>query len=179
MSITVYGGVDFDLGGALALLFVDSERGVVRCEVHDTPIVERKGARREYDVEGIVSLVSKSLDGEKTMFSGAWAGGVLVELAQALPSKMGGTFANFLRGRGSAAWEAALASVGVRRDMIAPAAWKKSLGLTGGPKGKKESIAKAKALVPLSAHYYKLAKDHGRAEAVLLAYLAMMRWGKI
>lgn len=175
-TIRRYGGVDFDLGGALAVLGVD--RGIiVEVDIYQTPTIGRGGSRREYDISAMCSMVSEALalpnGGAQTNL-----GGVLVEEAHAMPSRRGGSFANFLRGRGSAAWEAALCMIGAPKDTVKPAAWKKTLNLRGGKGGKRESIAKAKSLVPMCAEHLRIEKDHGKAEAVLLAYLAWQRWGK-
>lgn len=164
-----YGGVDFDLGGALAVLTVHQGRETT-VRVYPTPTVEGAKSRREYDVDGIAAVCHDACLG---------VAGVLIEAAHALPAAMGGSYANFLRGRGSAAWETALAAQGIRRDFVRPAVWKKQLGLRGGAKNKRESIAKAKALVPACAEHLRLVSDHGKAEAVLLAYLAWQRWGKV
>lgn len=52
---------------------------------------------------------------------------------------------------------------------VTPATWKKSMHLPGGPEGKEASRAKALQCFPACANSFARKKDHGRAEAALLA----------
>jgi hypothetical protein len=56
--------------------------------------------------------------------------------------------------------------------LVSPAKWKRAMGLKGGPEGKEQSRAKAINVFPTSAHRFSRKKDHGRAEASLLAVYA-------
>jgi hypothetical protein len=56
--------------------------------------------------------------------------------------------------------------------LVKPAVWK---GLMGLSHDKKLSLAKATALYPSASHYWRRAKDDGRAEAVLLAHFGAER----
>jgi hypothetical protein len=56
--------------------------------------------------------------------------------------------------------------------LVSPAKWKRAMGLKGGPEGKEQSRAKAINTFPIYAHRFSRKKDHGRAEASLLAIYA-------
>lgn len=58
-------------------------------------------------------------------------------------------------------------------QLVAPATWKRHMGLQGGVENKSLSRLKAMDLWPDKAPWFKRAKDHNRAEAALLA-----QWGR-
>jgi len=58
----------------------------------------------------------------------------------------------------------------IKFDQVHPMTWKKEFNLLG--KKKDASIAKAKELFPQAADELKRKKDHGRAEALLIAEFA-------
>lgn len=57
---------------------------------------------------------------------------------------------------------------------VTPAEWKKRLGLSSSKSASRE---KASMLFPAAAHLFRRVKDDGRAEAALIAWLAM-EWRK-
>lgn len=63
----------------------------------------------------------------------------------------------------------AIASAFIPMELVAPATWKKQMGLT---KNKDGSRLKASQIAPLASGIWARVKDDGRAEAFLLAY-----WG--
>lgn len=64
----------------------------------------------------------------------------------------------------------AFAASFIGMDLVAPATWKKAMGLT---KDKDLSRLKASQLLPACAGHWARAKDDGRAEAFLLVYWGM------
>jgi hypothetical protein len=56
--------------------------------------------------------------------------------------------------------------------LVSPAKWKRRLGIRGGALGKEEARRKAIETFPIFAHRFSRKKDHGRAEAALLAVYA-------
>ena len=58
--------------------------------------------------------------------------------------------------------------------IITPTSWKKAMNLQGGKDGKEQARALAIDLFPLCAQHFSRVKDHGRAEAALLAF----HWGQ-
>jgi crossover junction endodeoxyribonuclease RuvC len=91
-----------------------------------------------------------------------------VERAQAMPDQ--GASSGFKYGRGVGYLEAAVIMAGVGLDIIEVRAWKKHFNLAGKDKGGGEA---ARALVmqryPRTSELFERKKDHGRAEAVLIA----------
>jgi len=60
----------------------------------------------------------------------------------------------------------AITSVNAVKVVVDPGVWKAHMGVTHD---KETSLKKARELWPESAHFFKRQKDHGRAEAALLA----------
>jgi hypothetical protein len=56
--------------------------------------------------------------------------------------------------------------------LVSPAKWKRALGIRGGALGKEEARRKAIEIFPIYAQRFSRKKDHGRAEAALLAVYA-------
>ncbi len=87
-----------------------------------------------------------------------------------------GVSSTFAFGRAFGAIEAIISLGDIPCEPVPPATWKKSFGLLGADEA--ASIAKAKALFPAASLERK--KDHGKAEALLLAEYARRRWpGKV
>jgi crossover junction endodeoxyribonuclease RuvC len=88
-----------------------------------------------------------------------------VERAQALPRQ--GSSSGFKYGRAVGAIEAAIMLAGIPLTIVEPGGWKKFHRLRGGEK--EASRLRALMLFPNSAELFARRKDHGRAEASLLA----------
>ena len=56
--------------------------------------------------------------------------------------------------------------------LVTPGKWKRAMGLKGGPEGKEQSRRLAIATFPHHSQLFSRKKDHGRAEASLLAVYA-------
>jgi len=56
--------------------------------------------------------------------------------------------------------------------LVTPGKWKRAMGLKGGPEGKEQSRRLAIETFPLQSQLFSRKKDHGRAEAALLAVYA-------
>jgi len=80
--------------------------------------------------------------------------------------KQGGS-SGFKYGRAVGAIEAVIALCGVPLTIIEPTAWKKFHGLRGGDK--EASRQRALQLFPAAHEMLARKKDHGRAEAALIA----------
>jgi len=89
----------------------------------------------------------------------------VIERGQALPRQ--GASSGFKFGRGCGALEAAIQLLEMPMTIIEPVAWKKFHGLRG--KDKEGSRQKALMLFPSSHVLLARRRDHGRAEAALLA----------
>jgi crossover junction endodeoxyribonuclease RuvC len=89
----------------------------------------------------------------------------LIERAQALPRQ--GSSSGFKYGRAVGAIEAAIALCGVPLTIVEPSAWKRFWRLPG--KDKELSRQRALQLFPAAHALLAHKKDHGRAEAMLVA----------
>jgi crossover junction endodeoxyribonuclease RuvC len=148
-------GIDPGLCGAVAVVHADNA-----VEVHDTPTLTvrtSRGVRQVYDVPGMVALL--------TPYDGAPLH-VVIEEAQAMPGQ--GVRSTFSTGVGWGVWLGILGALALPYTSVRPTVWKRAMGLAG--KDKEQARARAIQLFPGADLRRK--KDHGRAEALLLAW-----WG--
>ncbi len=151
-------GIDPGLQGALAVL--DDAGALVA--VHDVPILMLKtnrGTRREYDLPSLGRLLKPYAE------PGAHA---IVEESQAMPKQ--GVASTFVIGVGFGVWLGLLGALEIPYTRVRPAVWKKTLGLRG--KDKEAARLRAQQLFPGADLQRK--KDHGRAEALLLAHWGLL-----
>jgi crossover junction endodeoxyribonuclease RuvC len=97
--------------------------------------------------------------------------GVDAELAviERVASRPGqGVSSTFSLGHTAGVIEGVLGALGVPVVMVAPASWKKAIGLPPGS-AKDASAGLASRLFPAQAASWRRVKDHNRAEAALLA----------
>ena len=147
-------GVDPGLTGALGV--VQANR-VLAC--HDMPIEVGTGKRKRVSAAALVHLLAEIVD--------AYApSAVALEQVSAMPGQ--GTSSMFSFGRSLGIVEGVVAALGLGVTYHSPAAWKRRYGLTGRPKD--ASRAKALELYPKAVPWLKRKKDHGRADAILLAH---------
>jgi crossover junction endodeoxyribonuclease RuvC len=88
-----------------------------------------------------------------------------IERAQAMPKQ--GSSSGFKFGRATGALETAIVCCEIPMTIVEPTAWKKFHGLRGGDK--ETSRQKALQLFPAAHALLARKKDHGRAEAALIA----------
>jgi len=74
----------------------------------------------------------------------------------------------FSMGHGLGLWEGIISALGLPYELVTPQKWKKAI-LIGVGDGKGASIVRALQLFPQVAEELHRKKDHGRAEALLLA----------
>jgi crossover junction endodeoxyribonuclease RuvC len=152
----VHIGIDPGLAGALAIL---DHHGALQA-LYDTPTLTlpaSRGTRQDYDLPGLVALLAP--------YAGAQVH-VTLEESQAMPGQ--GVRSMFTIGVGFGVWLALLAALALPYTRVWPAIWKKALGLS---KDKEASRLRAMQLFPGADLRRK--KDHGRAEALLLAWYGM------
>lgn len=138
-------GIDCGLTGAVAHL---SE---VSYAVYDTPSMALKGGtRHDYDIPGMLLLLEHTEH-------------VFIEASQAMPGQ--GVRSMWTTGYGYGLWLGMCASLHLPYTCVRAAAWKRAVGVT---KDKETSRLRAQQLFPLADLRRK--KDHGRAEALLLAW---------
>ena len=163
-------GCDPGLDGALA--FLDPDLSV---HFQDTPTLNVKrgaGNGREYDIHAIRECLRDYGQIEH----------VYIERQQAMPADLHGrkqgTASSFRAGFGFGIWLGLFVGMGLPYTLIAPVSWKKAM-LADLPKGKGSSIIRAKQLYPHTAEQLKRVKDHGRAEALLIATFGARKAGVI
>jgi crossover junction endodeoxyribonuclease RuvC len=152
-------GIDIGTKGALALLSADG----YLIEVADMPVL-RDGPKGRPAVNGplLAELVYR------------WqATQAFIEHVGGRPGEIAvGAFA-FGRSRGVV--EGVLAACGVPATHIAPASWKRAVGLSLASKDAARSEAIRRW--PSRAHLFARVKDDGRSEAALIAVAGLMKGG--
>lgn len=97
-----------------------------------------------------------------------------VELVGARPGE--GAVGAFAFGRSRGVVEGVLAALGIPVVFIAPASWKRAVGLPAGRDGAKDAARSAAiARWPTKAALFARVKDDGRAEAALIAVAGLLR----
>ena len=145
-------GIDPGLTGAVAVL---TPEGMLEA-LADTPTLTLKvqrGTKQVYDAPGLVALLEP--------YSGLQVH-VWIEASQAMPGQ--GTRSMLTIGFGYGLFLGILATLRLPYTAVRPAVWKRSMGLG---KGKEASRLRAQQLYPGADLRRK--RDHGRAEALLLA----------
>jgi hypothetical protein len=159
-----YIGIDPGIHGAIAIL--DSQGRLMHVE--DIPILS-DGAKSRSTINAplLVDLIRKT-----------YAVEAYVELVGVRPGE--GAVGAFAFGRCRGVIEGALAGCGIPMTLIAPPTWKKICGIPAGKLGAKDA-ARSKAIGrwPDKAPDFKRVKDADRAEAALIAYAGLVRFGKL
>jgi hypothetical protein len=141
-------GIDTGLDGALCCVCAGE------ATFFDTPTFKR--AKREYDTARMATILKP--------YAGARCRAV-IEAVSGRPGQ--GTASARSIGLGFGVWIGMLAAYSIPYQVVQPAVWKRKFGLIGAEK--KASIAVALQRIPGAADSLKRAKDHNRADALLLA----------
>ena len=152
--------IGIDPGATGAIVAVDREGEVYRVSVFDMPTVEVTIGRRtvnEVHPAGVANVLSILNDGAGDAL-------VCVEKVGAMPGQ--GVSSMFTFGRAAGILEGAVAALDLRVLHVWPAQWRKTLRVRAGKDG---SRARATELLPGSSNYFLRVKDHGRADAALIA----------
>ena len=146
-------GIDPGLTGGVAVL--DADR--ILQGLADTPTLTvkvQRGTRQVYDAPGLVELLRP--------YAGLHSH-VTIEEAQPMPGQ--GTWSTFITGYGMGIWVGILATLELPYTCVRPSVWKRSLAL-----GKDKEASRLRAMQLFPDADLRRKKDHGRAEALLLAY---------
>ena len=150
-------GLDPGVSGAVAFIHTEAPD---RVAVYDMPVAD--GEVDPHELARLIGIHAPRL--------------AYVERVNAMPGggtrKMGATSA-FNFGGAYAAARTVVALSGTPMVPVTPGAWKKAAGLVGGPEGKEQARAMALRLFPECADSFRRKKDHGRAEAALIALHGM------
>jgi hypothetical protein len=149
-------GIDPGLSGAVAVLAPD---GTLE-GLHDTLILTlstSRGTHQAYHMPGLVALLIPYVSPQAHIF---------LEESQAMPGQE--TRSTFTVGLGFGIWLGVLAALALPYTRVRPAIWKRALGL-----GKDKEQARLRAMQLFPQADLRRKRDHGRAEALLLAW-----WGR-
>lgn len=152
-----YLGIDPGLSGGLAIL--DEHGGVV--DAADIPLTG-VGPKRRVDARALQRWIADHKPRH-----------AFVERAQAMPRQ--GVSSSFNYGRGVGYLEATVACCGIPLTIVEPSMWKKHFGLKGPDK--EQARQRAIQLHPDAAELFARKKDHGRAEAALIAAYGAAKLG--
>jgi crossover junction endodeoxyribonuclease RuvC len=147
-------GIDPGIHGGLAIIDVINGAAPQLIDAIDVPIVGVK-AKERVDALGIRAWI----EAHKPIDHAA------IERAGSMPKQ--GVASTFKYGRAVGALEAAIALGGIPLTVLEPAVWKRRLGLYGTDK--ETSRQRALQLFPAAHALLARRKDHGRAEAALIA----------
>lgn len=162
----IYVGIDPGNSGAIAAI-IEQAGERMRLEFYDTPIVTTKvGKKFKNEMDpAACALMLRALQAIDFDVH------VIVEKVQAMPGdrerSMGATSA-FTFGKGFGMWIGLCVGLQLPYELVHPMTWKKML-MAGMSKEKDASRVKAMQMFPESAKYLQRKKDHGRADALLLA----------
>ncbi len=153
-------GLDPGVNGAVALL---DARGVLLDVVDMPTLADGTGGKRSINAPLLAAVVRE--------FGPSLA---YCEFVGARPGE--GPVGAFSFGRCRGVIEGTLGALGVPVKMIAPAAWKRTVGIPPGKDGAKDA-ARSEAIRrwPGMAEKFARKKDDGRAEAALIAAAGMGR----
>jgi crossover junction endodeoxyribonuclease RuvC len=152
-------GVDPGIRGGLAIVSINDGGAPQLVDAIDIPVTG-VGAKERVDVLAIRTWIMAHAPQH-----------ALIERAQAMPKQ--GASSGFKYGRAAGALEGVLACCEIPMTIVEPSAWKKFHQLRGGDK----EAARQRALQLFPAAHALLArrKDHGRAEAALVALYGASR----
>jgi len=146
-------GIDPGLSGAVAILRTDSQAIEAIDDVPCHILARARKNKREVDAAALFALLDRfRLDH------------AYLELAGAMPGQ--GVSSVFAYGKSVGILIGLLTGLLVPTTFVAPAKWKRALSV---PAAKDGARARASQLLPAAAHLWPRVKDHGRAEAALIA----------
>jgi crossover junction endodeoxyribonuclease RuvC len=146
-------GVDPGIHGGMAIVAIEDGAAPRLVEAIDIPVIG-VGAKERVDVIAVRDFV----DRHKPIRA-------LIERSQAMPKQ--GASSGFKYGRATGAIEAAITLCLIPIEFVEPSAWKKFFRLPG--KDKEGGRQQALQLFPAAHAALARKRDHGRAEASLIA----------
>lgn len=155
-------GIDPGLTGAIAIISFKDFLIPSFIAVYDMPTYSLKVSnknRKRIDLNALSSLLD--------LYAGQTKIAIVEDVGQV--GTNADPFSSFVFGFATGAVHGALAMAGVKIEKIKPNIWKAAMGLDAD---KDQSVKRAIKLFPQSAKHLKRKMDHGRAEAILLAWFA-------
>ena len=152
-------GIDPGLEGAIAYLVEGHRLIESSIRVVDTPTT-KDGTHRVYLPQEMRRLLAEPTQGLRCH--------VFIEKVHSMPKQ--GVASSFNFGVGFGLWQGLIAGLGLPVTFVTPQRWMKDM-MAGMQRGKDSSIVRAQELFPDAPLSRK--KDHGRADALLIA-----EWGR-
>ena len=149
-------GVDPGIHGGFAIVILSDDASPQLVDAIDIPVIGTK-AKERVDVGALRTWIESHNPHH-----------ALIERAQAMP--MQGASSGFKYGRAVGAIEATVAGCGIPLTILEPRVWKQFHRLRGDDK--ELSRQRAMELFPSAHALFTQKKDHGRAEAALIALTA-------
>lgn len=147
-------GVDPGCSGALAFIYAGADG---RVAVEDMPVIAKAVA------PGALVEILRRFDPCHAYVERVAANGG------------NGSIGNFSLGRAYGALEAALCALGVPWTAVESKEWKRPHRIAGGDLGKEQARLVAQRLFPHCSARFVRVKDHGRADAALIAHYGVGR----
>ena len=145
-------GIDPGLNGCIVL---HNHEDTVFFDMPTLEITRNGKKRRQIDLYALARFVDEHAENIEKAF---------IENPQGMPGMSANSTHQLGENVGIA--KMAIAANFIPMELVAPATWKKAMGLT---KDKDACRLKASQLAPKLSHYFARAKDDGRAESLLLA----------
>jgi crossover junction endodeoxyribonuclease RuvC len=120
-------------------------------------------ARREYNLPAMVQCLTANQEATTMVF---------LESVHAMPGQ--GVRSMFSMGKGFGIWLGILAALGLRYELVTPQAWKREM-MAGMGREKDASRLRALQLFPQLGPELARTRDHGRADALLIAEYGRQR----
>jgi crossover junction endodeoxyribonuclease RuvC len=152
-------GVDPGIRGGLAIVSIDDGAAPQLVDAIDIPVTGA-GAKERVDVLAIRTWIIAHAPQH-----------AFIERAQAMPKQ--GASSGFKFGRATGALEGVLACCEIPMTIVEPSVWKKFHQLRGGDK--EAARQRALQLFPAAHALLVRKKDHGRAEASLIALFGVQQ----
>jgi crossover junction endodeoxyribonuclease RuvC len=156
-------GVDPGIRGGLAIVSIAANTAFCLVDAIDIPVIGIK-AKERVDALVIRDWIKRHVPQHAA-----------IERAQAMRKQ--GASSGFKYRRADGAIEAVIACCGIPLTIVEPTAWKKLHGLRGGDK--EAGRQRASQLFPAAHALLAHKKDHGRAEAMLIALCGSHQFNRI
>ena len=165
----IVAGVDPGATGAIFVL--DTETRAMWC--YDMPTVEYIDSKRRKLQRVDPRSAQQVMTGHELVNGRIDA--ACVEKVGAMPNQ--GLSSTFAFGRAAGVIEGVMACHAATITTLRPQEWQQIARVKGGEQVKDNARARAAALFPEKAEWFKRKKDSGRADAALIAYAAAIKHG--
>lgn len=163
--MAIYCGIDPGLTGALAFLDISSSPTIYIYDMPTLEVTTGDSKRKIMQPEKLVDMIDARVLPNQP-FKG------LIENVHSTPND--GHVGAFTFGKATGIVIGVFTGTGLPLDQVTPGKWKKDMRV---PADKDEAITVASRLLPMCKSMWSRKKDHGRAEAALIALYLAIREG--